>query len=408
MITLSPDQQSAVDAIALWRANQTEQSFVLGGLAGTGKTTIIRKAIEGANSVVCATPTGKAASVLSGKLEDLGVECGTLHSLLYKPIGITEADVAMCEQEIERLRDLNLDTRQAERRLRRMVKKLEQGACEFMIKPDPDHQPLVIVDEASMCDEKMERDLRAIAAKILFVGDHGQLPPVNGQPFFDRNTPDAVLSKIHRQDGDSGILRFAHAVRNGQSFNDWNDTDCIRLDHSDRAARRAALETADQVITGKNVSRRNLNQTLRATRGFKGEHPNAGERVICLRNDHGKGLINGVQGVAVKGVETDQHGDLRMDLQYEDRMFTALKIDPLAFEQYGRPSLNRRDMPSAAGANEFDFGHAITVHKSQGSEWDNVAVYDDKMRIQDRETRKRWMYTAATRAAKRLVWIDAG
>jgi exodeoxyribonuclease-5 len=406
MISLSPDQQSAVDKIALFIRNQTEQSFTLGGLAGTGKTTIIRKAIEGANSVICATPTGKAASVLSGKLEDLGIECGTLHSLLYKPIGITEADVVLCEQEIERLRDLNLDTRKAERRLRRMVKKLEQGACEFMIKPDQEQQPLVIVDEASMVDEKMERDLRAIAAKILFVGDHGQLPPVNGQPFFDRNTPDAVLSKIHRQDGDSAILRFAHAIRNGKTFTDWNDTDCVRFDVSDHAA-RAALETADQVITGKNVARRRLNQTLRATHGFTGDHPNAGERVICLRNDHGKGLINGVQGVAVKGVEIDQHGDLRMDLQYEDRMFTALKIDPLAFEQYDRPSLNRRDMPTAAGANEFDYGHAITVHKSQGSEWDNVVVYDDKMRIQDRETRKRWMYTAATRAAKKLTWVDA-
>ena len=403
---LSPDQQSAVDQIALFVSNQTEQSFVLGGLAGTGKTTIIRKAIEGAGRVICATPTGKAASVLSGKLEDLGIECGTLHSLLYKPIGITEADIVACEQEIERLEDLNLDTRQAKRRLYRMTKKLEQGACEFMIKPDQQHQPLVIVDEASMVDERIERDLRAIAAKILFVGDHGQLSPVNGQPFFDRNKPDAVLTKIHRQDGDSGILRFAHAIRAGKSFDGWNDTDCIRLESGSPAA-TLALETADQVITGKNVVRRKLNTNLRAAHGFTGDLPNAGERVICLRNDHGKGLVNGVQGVATKAVELDQHGALRMDLQYEDRMFTTLKIDPLPFEQYSRSSRNRRDMPLAAGANEFDFGHAITVHKAQGSEWDNVVVFDDKMRIQDRETRKRWMYTAATRAAKKLVWIDA-
>jgi exodeoxyribonuclease-5 len=161
------------------------------------------------------------------------------------------------------------------------------------------------------------------------------------------------------------------------------------------------------VITGKNVVRRKLNTDLRAAHGFTGDLPNAGERVICLRNDHGKGLVNGVQGVATKAVELDQHGALRMDLQYEDRMFTTLKVDPLPFEQYTRPSLDRRTNPLAAGANEFDYGHAITVHKSQGSEWDNVVVFDDKMRIADRNTRKRWMYTAATRAAKKLIWIDA-
>ncbi len=228
---LSPDQDRAVDAIRAWLATG-EQSFVLGGYAGTGKTSIIHKVIEGENAVVCATPTGKAAAVLQSKLDGTGIEVGTLHSLLYKPINVTEEMVILAEEEVKLLKAAGMDTTLAQKRVERLIKKLEQGACEFGMREDPDYKPLVIVDEASMVGDKIEADLRNIAAKILFVGDPGQLPPVEGTEFFERNTPDVVLEKIHRQDADSSILQLAHAIRHGEKFDGW-DANCVNAEPGD-------------------------------------------------------------------------------------------------------------------------------------------------------------------------------
>ena len=54
--------------------------------------------------------------------------------------------------------------------------------------------------------------------------------------------------------------------------------------------------------------------------------------------------------------------------------------------------------------NQFTYGYAITCHKSQGSEWDNVLVIEEEFPF-DKEEHRRWLYTACTRAAKKLVII---
>ena len=50
--------------------------------------------------------------------------------------------------------------------------------------------------------------------------------------------------------------------------------------------------------------------------------------------------------------------------------------------------------------DEFDYGYVLTVHKSQGSQWDDVVLFDESFAFQD--SRARWLYTGITRAAKRL------
>ena len=399
--TPTPEQERALTAIRTW-LDGDEQTFTLAGYAGTGKTTILRHVIDMLDSVRCATPTGKAAAVLGGKLKDTGVEVTTLHSLLYQPVEVTEADLRAAEQELKALKAAKLPHAGAAERVKKIKDLLEKGGCEFASNANPENRRrLVIVDEASMVGDDVEADLLRFAPKILWCGDPGQLPPVQGQDFFVRHKPDAVLETIHRQAADSAILRLATALRNGEKFTDWNDDDCVLMN----GVSRQLLNEADQVITGKNVTRRGINRWLRGLRGFDGEYPGQGEKLVCLRNDHGRGLINGVGALAASAMDVDTFGDLTMDVAYEDRLFEALPIDPLAFRQYAEPKLTRRDLAKTHGA-EFDFGYAITVHKSQGSEWDHVAVYDDKMRAFDKEARKRWSYTAVTRAAKRLTWMN--
>jgi exodeoxyribonuclease-5 len=410
---LSSAQENAVTKIKSWFTDDsgvgTPQIFTLGGYAGTGKTTIISAIIEALGSRVhCCAPTGKAVSVLEGKLPP-GVPISTIHSFLYQPVDVTENDVMRAEAACEQLKGLaendpafRDEYRASQKRFDKLVKTLEAGGCEFREQDDPNHANLLIVDEASMVGDILERDLCRNANKILCVGDPGQLPPVEGTEFFKRHQPDVLLEEIHRQAAESNILRFATAIRKGETFRDWDKEQCRLFRGSDITD--AMLAKGDVLITGKNITRRELNKRLRGHHGRHSDYPEKGEPLMCLKNDHGKGLINGIAGVAASDAEMDSFEDLRMDVAYGDKVLKGLPIDPFHFDVYREPKLNRRNNPPRD--SQWDFGHAITCHKSQGSEWPHVIVWDDKMRVNDTETRKRWIYTAATRAGAKLSWIN--
>ncbi len=408
MINLTPAQARVVDQVRDWIRTGTDQSFSLAGYAGTGKTTLIRWLVEAANEKVhCCTPTGKAAAVLESKMPK-GTKVSTIHSFLYQPLEIREQDVEIARKVADELKvQAGSDTRfraeyvAALHRLKKLEKMFDEKQCDFIDRADPNFAPFVIVDEASMVNAGMEADLRRCAGKILFVGDPGQLPPVEGTEFFGRNQPNAMLEEIHRQAADSTILRLATSIRLGERFTGWDDQ-CTLVHGLDAAE----LAEADQVITGKNVTRRRLNVTHRRWVGYEGTYPQVSERIMCLRNDNGRGLVNGIGGIASTSAELDSFGDLRVNVAYEGRSFKNLVIDPFPFMLYDDPQLSRRQFQS--DGNQFDFGYAITVHKAQGSEWPHVVVWDDKMRRNDEEHRRRWTYTAATRAGERLTWVNAG
>jgi len=172
MIDLSPDQARALEEIERWRTSSTKR-LTLGGYAGTGKTTLIRELINQHDASVCAF-TGKAAFVLQSK----GVEATTMHRLLYRPVRVGG------EVRFVKVQDLPTE--------------------------------LVIVDEASMVDKVLMRDLESFPVKVLYVGDHGQLEPVGDDPGLMRD-PDIRLEQIHRQASGSPIIQFAHHVREGHA-----------------------------------------------------------------------------------------------------------------------------------------------------------------------------------------------
>lgn len=409
-MNLTNTQENAVSSIKSWfSADIGPQIFTLGGYAGTGKTTIISAIIEALGSrVQCCAPTGKAVSVLESKLPK-GTPLSTIHSFLYQPVEVTEGDLQRAEAAYEQLKVLAASDssfkeslKASARRIEKLTKLIEAGGCEFKEQEDPNHANLLIVDEASMVGDILERDLCRNATKILCVGDPGQLPPVEGTEFFKRHKPDFLLEEIHRQAAESRILRFATAIRKGETFHDWDDQECRLFKGSDITD--AMLAVGDVLITGKNITRRDLNRRMRAHAGHTSVFPVKGEPLMCLKNNHGKGLINGVAGIAASTAEEDFFGDLRMDIAYGESVLKSLPVDPFHFQVYRQPSLDRRSNPPRNC--QFDFGHAITCHKSQGSEWPHVIVWDDKMRVNDAETRKRWIYTAATRAGAKLSWVN--
>src|SRR5262249_51975291 len=126
---------------------------------------------------------------------------------------------------------------------------------------------------------------------LLVLGDPAQLPPIQGGGFFTEAQPDAMLTEVHRQARDNPIVRLSMDIRAGKALAEgqYGET---------QVGRRSELDPkrvigADQVLVGRNATRRAYNRRLRERRGFAGELPVSGDKLVCLRNNRNKGLFNG-------------------------------------------------------------------------------------------------------------------
>jgi ATP-dependent exoDNAse (exonuclease V) alpha subunit len=350
--TLTDEQEMAMSAIDAFMADPRRQVFNLHGLAGTGKTTVLRHVAAQYRHAVLCSLTGKAASVLRRRS---GLQACTLHSFFY------------------RLIEANKDKRG--RDVLRFERQHEGGEL---------HGDLVLLDESSMIGDEIGRDLLATGAKVIACGDPGQLPPVKGQQFFRR--ADATLVEIHRQALESSIVRQAHAVRGGGSY--AADGPCFRVasDGTDDD-----LRGVDVVLCWTNRTRDYMNAKCRRVRGYWQPMPQTGEPVVCLKNAPQYGIFNGA-------TYTLQRPFLQADTSI------VIDVDGNVMEI---PRVTFRAIPSTLAddveaTTAFDFGYAMTVHRAQGSEWDSVVLVDEYRRY---EQRKEWLYTGITRAAERILIV---
>jgi exodeoxyribonuclease-5 len=257
---------------------------------------------------------------------------------------------------------------------------------------------LIVIDECSMVDEELGRDLLSFGRPVLVLGDPAQLPPVKGGGFFTEAEPDVMLTQVHRQATDNPIVHMSMLVREGKNL-------ARGVYGSSRVMGRADVSAvdvtgADQVLVGLNRTRRLYNRRLRELLGFTSATPEAGDRLVCLRNDRKKGLLNGSLWT-VNTASPLRRGKLRMSVRPEEdaaRKAVRIGVIPAFFERDDDiPYALRRD------SDEFDFGYALTVHKAQGSQWDNVVLFDESQAF--REFRDRWLYTGITRAAEHITIV---
>ena len=363
----SPQQDDALKAASRWLSNRDSQVFRLFGYAGTGKTTLAQHLAEGVDGEVrFAAFTGKAAHVMRQK----GCQgAQTIHSLIYRPAKASEEDEAEDEQPA------------------------------FTIRRDAPagDAALIIVDECSMVDEELGRDLLSFGAPVLVLGDPAQLPPVKGGGYFTDAEPDIMLTEVHRQAADNPIVRLSMQIREGEvpDYGDLGDAKVIRRAELDPQA----VMDADQVLVGTNRNRRRYNERMRERLNYEGDTPWVGERLVCLRNNKQKGLLNGGMW-KVKSRHGKKRGMLSLTLTPEDGgRATKVSVLPEFFtgEAEGLPWPKRRR------SDEFDYGYALTVHKAQGSQWDEVVLFDESFAF--REHRLAWLYTGVTRAAERLTVV---
>ena len=142
-----------------------------------------------------------------------------------------------------------------------------------------------------MVGEEMARDLMSFRKPILVLGDPGQLRPIEGAGAFSKNTPDIMLTEIHRQAAESAIIRLATMARQGQpiAFGHY-DTYVSKMRKMDITPQQALR--GGQVICGLNATRLQLNNAMRNAAGFgDGMLPSgSGEKFICLKNQNHLGL----------------------------------------------------------------------------------------------------------------------
>ena len=365
MPVFTPHQDAALSAASKWLKGERGRAsiFRLFGYAGTGKTTLVKHIAEGVDGkVLFAAFTGKAACVMRSK----GCHsASTIHSLIYRARESGE----------------------------------ETPSFELWNDAPASKAKLIIIDECSMVDAELARDLMSFGVPLLVLGDPAQLPPISGGGFFTDAEPDAMLTEVHRQAQDDPIVRLSMEIRAGNPLTQgqYGETQVVRRDALDP---KRVLD-ADQVLVGRNVTRRAYNARLRERRGFTDALPMAGDKLVCLRNNRRKGLFNGGLWM-VKERPKPRRQIIRMHLKPDEDLGERLikvSVRPECFTG----AIEEFDWPQRKAYDEFDFGYVLTVHKAQGSQWDDVVLFDESGAFPD--NRDRWLYTGVTRAAKRLTIV---
>ena len=229
----------------------------------------------------------------------------------------------------------------------------------------------------------LAHDLLATGCRVVAAGDPGQLPPVRGTRFFDH--ADATLRTVHRQALESAIVRQAHRVREGGTY--AADGPDFRVE---RHVGRDDILAADAILCWRNATRHTLNALVRAHRRLEGP-PAAGEPVMCLRNDHKLGVLNG----AVYTLSRD-YDARRRTLRLRNERGETVDVEDVRFETVDPPG----DPADARDEHPFAFGWVATCHKFQGSQARKVILCDEYDR---QEWRKEWLYTAITRAEQSVL-----
>lgn len=390
---LTEGQKKAVD-ITVERYKKGEKYTVISGRAGSGKSVTIQYVLEAlgidkSNVCYCCF-TGKACQVLI----DRGIKNAvTAHKLLYHA----------------RLRP--------------------DGKYAFTKKPDIEYK-VIIVDECSMLPMKMVQQLLAYPeAYIIFSGDNNQLPPIiekDNNHLLDN--PHIELTEIMRQAKDSGIVTLGEMILNGENIRGFSTEDVLVLPKS-QLDQEKMFPWADIILCGTNKTRERINAEMRRMLCMEG-YIDPRDKIINLNNrwdlesKNGNALTNGVIGTLkniketdiktpkyleipnntiplIRGKFTSETGDYFGDIDIDRNYFIKKELTVKNQSKYLM-------MKSKTWAGyipcEFTYGYAITTWKAQGSEWDKVLIFEEAFPF-DKEEHKKFLYTAITRASKKVVLI---
>lgn len=286
-----------------------------------------------------------------------------------------------------------------------------------------------IVDESSMLTRTQLSDLKKIFRVLILFGDPGQLSPVEhlGRMVFHELPPEKALflTKIHRQLNDNPILALANFLRDPKtSFRDFDNylKNLSQQDERILVSSRACpdLMCRSPILVWRNKTRIRLISAFREAHEIPNCILKIGEPLICdgieLPSKYRKkridledrGLIKGAQVIYLgKG---KRHGFCRLYIVGASEP----QVSVASIVQIERSDQQRPDILSAAGMGVvFVHGAATTIHKAQGSQWEEVQVFSPDIAASANAGLiesgiplwKRLAYVAITRAKKKIVWV---
>lgn len=411
------EQEEALNRVTEWFHNGDSNVFKLGGLAGTGKSSLIPWIHEylglEISQIQYVAPTNKAALVVQRRLNESGIitNARTIHKTYY--------------QRQERHCN-NCPLTESLRLICHGASGSNACGCylDFNAKMNTDDQlRLVICDESSMVGREVYDDVISSCrdkVKILFIGDHGQLEAVEDntqmQAMFGKfdlmSNPDFTLMQIQRQALDSPIIKLAYQAREGKpiAYSNYGEgIDKVRLSNE------LELDVDDNDIIGityfSNVDKANryhkgrisvgdLNQIWRANLGIESRVPIEGERVVCRDYVRRLGVAKGTLGTIKEIKIHDNEAYYAVIEMNDDRLYEGL----ISRQQFS----NNKLIWGLQHLDKWDYGYALTCHTAQGSEYDSVVVFEPPagfIKWLGSESYSRWLYTAITRAKRHLLLV---
>lgn len=385
-MALTLSQEVAFKRIMSWYNNRESDVFKLGGPAGSGKSYLIALVAEqiGIENCLLITPTGKAAN----NLIKASLPARTIHSQIYHVQSENREDGVIDFETMgdNEFKNLEMMLQQSHDR----GYDFSGEETRFCLKEELDaNVKCIIIDEGSMVGGKLLNDVLSFGIPTLLVGDPNQLPPVNDTTVFTKC--DYYLTEIVRQAQGSPVIWLSQEVLQGRLKTGVFGSCMVRKG----PVSDSELCYADIILTDTNVSRGNLNDRLRALAlDFRSRSKplNVGDKIICRTNTtisstEGYTLTNGAQGVITKVKHANNSYSL-VDLVME-----TSDIGTFSFIGTTRPEL----FPARVRPPKIEYGYALTVHLSQGSEWQNVIYQQSSM------MKKSAMYTAITRAKESVL-----
>jgi exodeoxyribonuclease-5 len=374
---LNKGQKEAIKRAIEWYYGDVDNSYmVISGAAGTGKSSTVKYLVEILDlkvyEVLFVAMTGKASLVLRRK----GNIAYTVHKAFYN------------------------------------VYKTPNGKFGFKLKNSlPSIIKLVVVDECSMLNDKMVEDILSLNKKTIFLGDPYQLPPIFGQntKLINPRDIDYELTDIMRQENDSKILTLANMAKNGEFIKVGKYGNCNVIFMKDLKK----IEKYDVILTYRNETRRKFNSVVRKIKKINSIYPIKGEKLVGLKNNYYHQLdfedisifpTNGLTCIALNNAKI--HDKTTFRLKYIPDFFNndSKYFDTLCkrhyFDAYSTNTVIKDENSEKNDENEIvdlDFSYALSIHRSQGSEYNKVLIIDDMVGI-SKDLYRKALYTAITRS----------
>ena len=444
-------QDSALHIVSKFLLSQNyEELFLLKGYAGTGKTSIVGTLVKNCwkinKNLVLLAPTGRAAKVISNYSNK---EAFTIHKKIYYPKSKKGGGISFSLQKNKHKNTIFI---------------VDESSMIPNTSPDS-----ILFDKGSLLSDLIQYVYSGHQCKLILIGDTAQLPPIklDISPALDKSTLENYFNKkvvtieldeVVRQEKGSGILWNASIIRQSLEdefydtfkFEKENFPDIIRPYDGQElmsALEDSYLNSGDEesvFIVRSNKRAFLYNQNIRSRILYKEEELSVGDHLMVVKNNYfwlettseagfiaNGDIIEILEIYSIKELYGFKFATVNVKMIDYPRMAafeTVLILDTLSSEiaslssedsnklyqevlkDYEHETSKYKKFLSVKkniyfNALQVKFSYAITCHKSQGGQWDTVFVEQPYLPNGIDKDYLRWLYTAITRAKKKLYLI---